>query len=294
MHNCKYCNYSCDNKYNFRKHLETRKHLVNKGIWKSTSEFYCEKCDYTTKFRSNFKKHLLTEKHRGKKVSKRREFVCNSCGKVLYSRTTLWRHKRACGASNENITKILEAIMEKQTDAILKLAEKKTVTNITNKMTVNMYLNNECKSAMNLTEFVDNIVISLADLMKTRSSSYVGGLSSIFIKNLNGLPTKDRPLHCSDIKRLKFYVKEEDKWERDDGEKVENAINKVATKQLKSISEWEAANPGWITDEKKRVVWRQMVCNVMGPGEEVERKNKSKQIVKKIGENFILKNVLEL
>jgi hypothetical protein len=133
-----------------------------------------------------------------------------------------------------------------------------------NNISINVFLNKHCKDAMNLTDFVDQIRVSLTDLMKTHKEGYVDGISNIFIKNLNDLSTLERPIHCCDKKRLKFYVKDDNRWEKDGGDKMKKAIGKVAIKQIRAIKEWELNNPGYLEDDILMNEWRTMIQTTMG------------------------------
>ena len=121
-----------------------------------------------------------------------------------------------------------------------------THTNSHNKaFNLNFFLNETCKNAMNITDFVDSIKLQLSDLENVGKIGYVEGLSKIIIKNLNALDVTERPVHCSDSKRDTMYVKDEDKWEKENenNEKVLKAIEDIANKNSKMVKEWKAKNP---------------------------------------------------
>ena len=162
-----------------------------------------------------------------------------------------------------------------------------------NNVSINVFLNEHCKNAMNLTDFVNQIRITLDDLMKTRQSGYVDGIANIFIRNLRDLSDVERPIHCSDKKRLKFYVKEDDKWDKDDGDKMKKAIGKVAIKQIKAIKEWENRHPGYLEEESLMNEWRTMIQTTMGGCSEEICERNDKDICKNVGANVILKDAIE-
>ena len=121
-----------------------------------------------------------------------------------------------------------------------------TNTNSHNKaFNLNFFLNETCKNAMNITDFVDSIKLQLSDLENVAKIGYVEGLSKIIIKNLNALDVTERPVHCSDSKRDTMYVKDEDKWEKEseDNHKVLKAIEDIADKNRKMVKEWKTKNP---------------------------------------------------
>ena len=147
-------------------------------------------------------------------------------------------------------------------------------------MTINVFINEHCKNAMNLTDFVENVKISLADLEYTSQHGYAKGISNIFIKQLQDIPVTERPIHCSDKKRMQFYVKEEDEWKKDEKqEKVTDAIGKISEKQFFHIKEWEKQNPDYLTNDVKRKKWHTMVCNMGATIDDpAQNKNIKKQI----------------
>lgn len=133
-----------------------------------------------------------------------------------------------------------------------------------NNVSINVFLNKTCKDAMNLTDFVARIRVTLEDLMRTREMGYVGGLSNIFIKNLEDLPSTERPFHCSDVKRLKFYVKNENKWDKDEDNKMGRAIHEVAVKQIEKIKDWEREHPNYLEDDTLLHEWQELIRSTMG------------------------------
>jgi len=154
-------------------------------------------------------------------------------------------------------------------------------TIINNKMTINMYLNDQCADAMNLTDFVDKVKVSLEDLLYTQQHGYVKGISNIFVKNLSDLDPSERPIHCSDKKRMQFYVKDENKWEKDNKHvKIDRSIAEITHKQIKTIREWEDQHPNFLDDDKLTGIWHEMCNRTMGGIKDVDR-NKNKVNIKK-------------
>ena len=126
--------------------------------------------------------------------------------------------------------------------------EGKTINNINNVNNVNysfnLFLNDQCKDAMNLTDFVDNIRCKLEDLEDVGRLGYVDGISKLFIENLSGMEINKRPIHCTDLKRKSLYIKNNDEWTKDNNNvEMRKAINKVANKNMNNINKWRDANP---------------------------------------------------
>ena len=184
-----------------------------------------------------------------------------------------------------------------QTEEILKMWKSRQIINYNNcgnkKMTINVFLNEKCKGAMNLTEFVENLKISLQDLEYTQEHGYVKGISNIFTRHLTDLKPTERPIHCCDKKRLQFYVKTEDKWEKDEkNTKIDKSIQDITVKQIKKLRDWEDNHPGYLKDDKLLMEWHSMIQTIMGGSKDEERERKKEQIKKNIGETIELKNAM--
>ena len=131
------------------------------------------------------------------------------------------------------------------------------------KMTINVFLNEECKNAMNLTDFVDQFKVSLEDLQYTRDNGFAQGITNIFTKQLKDMDPTTRPIHCSDSKRLQFYVKDENEWVKDsDGKQLDSTINKIKIKQANSLTQWELEHPDFIKDPKLTDEWCSMMAKI--------------------------------
>ena len=142
--------------------------------------------------------------------------------------------------------------LNSKNNEILKLHKQKNIVNNTNNISINIFLNEHCKDAMNLTDFVENLKLSLEDLNYTGKHGYTKGIANILIKNLGEIDPTARPTHCTDRKRLQFYVKDEDKWEKDENNgKIDKSIEAVTSKQYTCIKEWEKLNQGYETSGEK-------------------------------------------
>jgi len=241
---------------------------------KSSENFCCIKCDYYTSRKSQYDRHILTDKHikvakddatSYKNVPKSSEtYYCN-CGKEYKHRQGLWKHKKTCVIDtepeivkpNEKDDLINYLIKENQEfkNLILEIVKKDTynnsnnttnnTTNSNNKsFNLNFFLNETCKDAMNIMDFVDSIKLQLSDLENVGEVGYVNGISNIIVKNLNELDVSKRPVHCTDKKRETLYVKDENKWEKDDEKKkLRRAIKRVATKNQRLLLKFKEEHP---------------------------------------------------
>ena len=242
-------------------------------------------------------------------------FVCE-CGKSYKYASGLSKHKTMCGylqninkniqinefVPTNNVEFLLKNILEenkaihKKNDSILEENKilRQEIKNLkfgntynnnqtnNNHFNINMFLNEKCKNAMNLEDFVEKIKLSLEDLQFTKDNGYAKGISNIFIKNLNDMDITERPIHCSDQKRLQFYVKNDNEWSKDkNNEKIDNTIKKVSRKQMKSIQEWVEANPDYTESDSKIEEYFTLVKSITQPNDDKNLKN----IKRKVGEN---------
>jgi len=183
----------------------------------------------------------------------------------------------------------LKSILEENKELRKEIKNLKTgntiTTNNNQHYTINMFLNEKCKNAMNLEDFVDKIKFTLEDLQYTKENGYAKGISNVFIKSLNDMDVTERPIHCSDQKRLQFYVKNADEWSKDNNnEKIDNTIEKVSKKQLKSIQDWVEANPDYLESDVKTEEYFTLVRSITQPNDDKNLRN----IKRKVGENVRL------
>uniref|UniRef100_A0A6C0IFV4 C2H2-type domain-containing protein n=1 Tax=viral metagenome TaxID=1070528 RepID=A0A6C0IFV4_9ZZZZ len=245
---------------------------------KNAEIFVCDICDFKCSKKSNYDKHLLTLKHKNvdKMLTNVDKFnaenaenalplnghICE-CGKEYKHRQSLFIHKKKCPFlkntdpdKNEDLINYLIKENQEFKSLILEIVKKdNTINNNTisnsnvnsHNKTFNLqfFLNETCKNAMNINDFVDSIKLQLSDLENVAKIGYVEGLSKIIIKNLNALDVTERPVHCSDSKRDTMYVKDDDKWEKENenNHKVLKAIEDIATKNSKMVKEWKNKNP---------------------------------------------------
>jgi len=245
-------------------------------------------------------------------ITKKTPHACMVCGKEYKFQSGLSKHKNKCRSSTvegntdklvqnqlsmsvenetlkeevrelrEMMRKMMKA-QESTNDSVVSLHEiiPSVGTIINNKMSINVFLNEKCKDAMNITEFVEQLTVSLEDLIYTKNHGYVKGISNIFVKQLKDMKPTERPIHCSDKKRLQFYIKDEDKWEKDSShKKIDQSIEDVTYTQIKQIQAWKDKHPNYLTDETLLTEWHTMINNVMG-GQDDDDRNKNKGSIKK-------------
>ena len=262
---------------------------------KTQRNYECQKCDYITSNLSDYKKHLQTIKHNATKCNAKKHnlpLTC-ICGVVCNNRTTLWRHKKKCDILNETDDKELilllikqnSLLIDKNTELVEQIATSssssssfsgQTITNSNlnnnnnnnnNTFNLQFFLNETCKDAMNITDFVSSVKVSLEDLENTGRHGYIQGISNIIINKLNKLERHLRPLHCSDYKREVLYIKDDNnEWTKDGSAKpiLTKAIKTIANENMKQINKWVENYPDCVhADSKKNKLYLNIVSNSM-------------------------------
>ena len=299
-HHCKKCDYRCRDNYDWKRHLSTTKHkmdnLDNERITQKAG-YHCMVCDKIYKYASGLSKH-------------KKKCVLSSDGGPLEN---VIIEVEPTSVENEPVD--LEKEFLKQEVAELKIMMKQILNNqvesttnletlkevipkmgntYNNRMSINIYLNEKCKDAMNLTDFVDNVKVSLEDILYTKNHGFVKGISNIFVKQLQDMEPTQRPIHCSDKKRLQFYVKDADKWEKDSShEKIDKTIDEITYKQIKQVKLWEKTHPNYLEDDKLLMEWQTMIRNMTGGTDHHHGLEKEKSLIKReLGMSVEVKNEL--
>jgi hypothetical protein len=298
---------------------------MQKSVSHKNFTSYCKNCDYSASSKFLWEQHCKTKKHKKREMltnahdHKKQNLLsllhyCNLCGKGYSHIQSLNRHKKICANQNliikekekNNTTDI--GILDEMFKALMKHSERMLTENqemremvkemlpkignnnttINNKFNLQVFLNEECKDAINLTDFIDTLTLELSDLDETRQNGYVSGMTNIFVRGLKQLDLCKRPIHCSDIKREILYIKDNDTWEKDSEEKdkLKEAINKVAKKQIDQIKDWEADNPNWNKTDKGKNNYIEMVKNVTNNG--TIEDNTDNRIIKTIAKEVII------
>lgn len=304
---CEICHYNTSKKSSYTKHLTTYKHIN------------CSKND------ENGSKN---DENGSEKLPKVAKNMC-ICGKIYSYNTGYYRHKKTCNYkpnlednSNKNIDHelILELIKDnkdikefmmeqhkqvleqhkhfieqnKQVIELAKLAGHNithTNSHNTNKFNINMFLNEKCKDALNISDFVSQLEVGIGDLEETGRLGFADGISKIFVNGLKQIELYNRPIHCNDSKREILYIKSDDKWAKEDNNKpiLTKAIKEVAHKNMKQISEWQKLHTEYSDpDSKQNDKYLKIVSESMsGSSKEESEKNYDKIIKKLVKETTI-------
>ena len=288
-----------------------------KKYGKKKPEYKCEKCNYKTSVKRDYNRHLQTKKHlrkMDKSIVKKKdvEFMCKICKKIYKTHGGLWKHRQKCitihkhivenmevmevigspklaKKSNEDSTmpnvilKLVESnqkLVEQNTEMMKCIKEQSKVTqnNTTNNISINFFLNEQCKNAMNLTDFINQLQVSLEDLQYSKNNGFIEGVTNIFTKQLQDLKPTERPIHCSDKKRLQFYVKDNDTWQKDENNtKIDETIYNIKMAQTKKLTEWEKLHPDYMQDPTLSQEWGDILNSCTEGVEPVKTKEKLKR-----------------
>ena len=285
--------------------------LSDKKVAKDCATNYCcNICDYNTCRKSSYDKHLLTAKHQKKlqgdvKVAKsfninETSFICKKCDKQYTSRNGIWKHNKVCNEVSEK--ELIVMLLKQNSELIMKMGTTNNTNtnshnNNNNNKTFNLqfFLNEECKNALNINEFVSSIKMDLDDLEKTWLLGYAEGISNIINKNLHELDQTMRPIHCSDAKREVFYVKSDDQWikETDDNKPIlTKAIKQVARENIKQIATWQKKYPDCCDpDSKKNDMYLNIVSNAMSGGSNEEQLHNYEKIITNVAKEVVIEKV---
>ena len=281
---CENCDYYAKRTDLIQKHMLTKKHIRNQTAIKKAEQG-------------------------GKGGTK--NFLCTNCSKTYLSNSGLWRHKKKCikeedlKENNEikelNIEKEMKNldtsdyksmlilmikennVMRKQICELIPKVNNTTHNNTTNnnthnntlnqKFNINVFLNEQCKDALNMNDFIKSIEISLEQLDFTKKNGLVDGLSSAIVENMNKLSLYERPMHCTDTKRETLYIKEEDKWTKDDNkEKIKDAIKKASSKNYNALQEWKSKNPDFVNSDVKQEYFSNIISTIGKTSEQIDDK----------------------
>ena len=296
--------------------------LVAKSGKKVAQKYYCEKCDYTCSKVYNWKKHIETSKHTQETNGiiletqsgtkwQNDTMCCENCNKEFKTRSGLWKHKKLCNndiiqnietsKTNEihELKEIMKYLMKENSemknmimDVIKTGTHNTTHTNSHNKtFNLNFFLNETCKNALNINEFVSSIKVSLDDLENTGRQGYIEGISSIILNKLKNLNHYDRPIHCADHKREILYIKNDNQWFKESEEKplLTKAIKTIANENIKQIKTWRDKNPECTdSDSKKNNLYLKIVSNSMSGTDKEECDKNINKIISNVAKEVII------
>ena len=292
--------------------------------------FHCEKCDYTTCKKSDFTKHIQTDKHSRHTLETQlsqnnKLHICQLCNKQYNDRTGLWKHKKICNEkkeiynsnlkelvlevtpqnNNNNKDELIQYLINENKEfknLILEIVKKDTTINNNNNNNTNMinsnnktfnlqfFLNETCKDAMNMSDFINSLTLQLSDLESVGKLGFVDGISNIIIKNLEALDIEKRPVHCCDSKRETMYIKDHDKWEKEDNElkRMKELVRYVRDKNISMVNIWRDLYPECVkSNSKKTTQFNEIYMESFG-GEKGTKKEKEEKIISRIAKAVVI------
>ena len=296
--------------------------MYNKKVPKNEQIFCCEKCNFNTVRKSQFDRHLLTLKHKNQEnynknttnYNKKSSYNCE-CGKNYNHRASLYNHKKRCNygkelnselkvpkSSGEYIIQLindnneikenllrenreLRSQIQEQNKQITELLPKIGNNNtVKQRFNINVFLNEKCRDAISMDEFIAKIEVSMKDLITTRDKGLSEGLSNIIIDNMNKLSIYERPMHCTDIKRETLYIKNTAEWEKDEKRVlIDRLLRQVENKQMKNITKWTAEHPEYMEDEVLQQEYIDLIRNCTSDVDECRDK-----VLKRVCDNVYI------
>ena len=304
---CDNCDFKCSKKSNYDKHLTTNKHqngiLLNKKAVKpiknAADKFCCKYCNKEYKARNSLWYHE-------KKCNFSEEIIKNNEENI--SLTTEEIEEKSEGENPINSTMILELLKQnnefkelliEQNKKILELVGSSNVTNnnnnitnntTNNKFNLNIFLNEKCKDAFNITDFINSIDVGFKDFENFGRLGYVGSINNILIRELKGLDVYKRPIHCSDLKREVIHIKDNDTWVKDEDKKhMKRAIKLIEHKNIKLVPKWLEANPK--ADDistKKHEEYMKILDNSMGEIKDEDNERNYDKIIRNVAKEILI------
>ena len=254
--------------------------MLTKKTPKTPKLLSCEKCDFSSFKNSEWERHIITRKHihlttLTKITQKTPEHVCCNCQKEYKSREGLWYHLKKCKSgsitttdnSNAEVKQLTTMVIElmksngdlqKQMIEVCKNSNNTIISNNNNNNNNNtfnlqVFLNEKCKDAMNISDFVNTFDLQLEDLESVGELGYVEGMTKIIVDKLNSMDIYKRPMHCSDAKRETIYVKDQNVWTKEDrtNPKLRQAIKTVTFRNMKQVKKWSDTYPESLNNESR-------------------------------------------
>ena len=310
---CKKCDFICCKKSDYSRHIETMKHKMVTNGNKKTPErelqtFICI-CGNNYKYRPGLARHKricdAVKTHKSNFVTQEDDYNTTNNASVSkydeddYEDTTngvileTKINEKIDSATDKELKDLVKDLIKqngelmKTINSIIPKIGNTTNNNTTNNFNLNVFLNEQCKDALNISDFIDSLKITLEDLLFSKTNGITRGITDVLIKGLRELDIHKRPIHCTDIKRDIMYIKDEDKWQKDENhEMMKSTIVKIADKERTALQQWAIDNPDWIETERKQIEYLTMMRSICEPIENYN--NYERKIIKNIGKEILI------
>ena len=307
---CEACNFKCYKEYNYNVHLATPKHekftKVYKSLQKDIDPKYILVCECSKRYSSRM--GLWKHKQKcliAKNLTDNTDNTDNSDTTNANDTTNLTKATNEIVSElkdinnidkdgliikllkdNEEIRQILKEVIPKMGNNTT-INNNTTNNNTTNNFNLNFFLNEQCKDALNISEFVESLKITFEDLLYSKKNGLVQGISNVMIRGLKELDIYKRPIHCTDRKRETMYIKDKEKWEKDETREImKNTIEMIADKERNALQIWTEENPDWMETEQKQIAYLTMLRNISEPIEDEEKNGR--KIIRAVSREVII------
>jgi ribosomal protein L37AE/L43A len=300
--NCELCNYVCSKESDILKHYSTRKHKnqqMSPKLSKNINNYQCNYCKKSYKERTGLWRHnkicsmIIPTPIYATNEQKQQVFTDEMVMELIKQnkelQTLLLEQQKMVMEQSNKICSIIHTPTNNSHNNISNNINTNS-NNTNNTFNLQVFLNETCKNAMNLTDFVNSLNVTIADLEETGRLGFSDGITKIIVKGLKDLDITERPIHCTDVKRETIYVKEEDVWQKDDNhEKLTKAIKQVSHKNTKNIMEWQRLNPEYSdSNSKQSSRFNKLLLNVMSGGTIEEQQGNFTKVVKNITREVVI------
>ena len=291
QYKCEKCNYITCNKKDFNKHLLTEKHIILTNVDNNSQKipdktFYCG-CGKKYKHRQSLSVHkkkciLIIENTGLITIEDKKEIL------------ELKEDNKELKEDNKELKNMIKELIKENAkqqeqigELIPKIGNNNNNTNIqNNKFNINVFLNDQCKDAINMSDFIKSLHITIEQLDFTNKKGLADGLSKSIMENMNKLSIYKRPMHCTDTKRETLYIKDDDNWSKDiNKEKIKRVINKASSKNYNALMEWKKINPDFMNNEDKTDYFTKTISTIGKPSSSIDEK-----VIKNLCKETYVKN----
>jgi hypothetical protein len=298
---CEACNFKCYKEYNYNVHVATPKHQkftkVYKSLQSDINPKYILVCECSKRYSSRMglwkhKQKCLTAKNINDNTDNTDNTnVMNATNEIVSELKDINNIDKddiiiKLLKDNEEIRQILKEVIPKMGNNTT-INNNTTNNNTLNNFNLNFFLNEQCKDALNISEFVESLKITFDDLLYSKKNGLVQGISNVMIRGLKELDIYKRPIHCTDKKRETMYIKDKEKWEKDETHEImKNTIEMIADKERNALQIWTDDNPDWMETEQKQIAYLTMLRNISEPIEDEEKNGR--KIIRAVSREVII------